>query len=79
MENLIEFNLKKYPYCIPEKLEELKKDRVTFEELMDIMVEYDEELEMAKEKIRNFENQEYIKEFGNEDSYMEEFFEGRVL
>lgn len=56
-------NLKEYKYCIPTKLKKLKKDLVNIEELLNIIHDYEDELECMQDKCKELEyelNEYYI-------------------
>lgn len=69
----VEINLKKYDYCLPVKLKELKKDLISLEDVMNIMHEYDGDIEQLQE-----ENNELRNGAESDDSeYIEDWLESR--
>lgn len=58
----VEINLKKYEYSVPESVKELKKDRITFTDILNIIDGLEskiEELEKAK-AVEEPDDSEYI-------------------
>lgn len=69
----IEINLKKYGYTVPKKVEELKKDSISLEDLLNIIDDYEYYTEQLEQEINELRNSVE----NDESEYIEDWLESR--